>query len=168
MNTLELSIIESFELMHQHLQQLATQLLQEKPRCWLPCSTTPHQDLATLYTDIWYQDGHDGRETRSQWGLVGCSDELIAQAAQINQQKSIFKSAIQRYKTHTGELPGELLQKRSRILAEKLNRTGLARLHLKQCYRLLPILENTPSQVGFSWYTSGRSIKKLTVAQAEA
>lgn len=168
MNTLELSIIESFELMHKHLQRFATQLLQEKPRCWLPCSTTPHQDLATLYTDIWYQDGHDGRETRSQWGLVGCSDELLSLALQTNQQKISFKSAIQRYKTQAGELPGELLQKRSRILAEKLNRTGLARLHLKQCYRLLPILEGTPSQVGFSWYTSGRSIKKLTITQAEA
>lgn len=168
MGNLELSILESFDLMHQHLQQFSKQLLQEKPRCWLPNSLTSHHDLANLYTDIWYQDGSDGRETRSQWGLVGCSEELLTLATHTNQQKNIFKASIQHYKQQTGQLPNELLQKRSRLLAERLNRTGLARLHLKQCYRLLPVIEDTPTQVGFSWYTSGRSIKKLTIAQAQA
>lgn len=168
MNSLELSILESFDLMHHHLQLFAKQLLQEQPRCWLPNALSPHTELATLYSDIWYQDGTDGRETLSLWGLVGCSSGLLQQAEQANTHKNLFKKAISDYKKQTGSLPGELLQKRSSIVAEKLNRSGLARLHLKQCYRQIPILDNPPSHVGFSWYTSGRSIRKLTIPQVEA
>lgn len=168
MNHLELSILESFDLMHHHLQQFAKHLLQEQPRCWLPNSISPHTELASLYSDIWYQDGTDGRETRSRWGLVGGSKELLHQAEQVNAQKDIFRQAIHAYKQQTGLMPGELLQKRSSIVAEKLNRSGLARLHLKQCYRNIPILAESPTKVGFSWYTSGRSIRKLTIPQVEA
>lgn len=168
MNSIELSILESFDLMQHHLQQFAQQLLREKPRCWLPNTFTPHSELAALYTDIWYQDGTDGRETRSRWGLIGCSPELLQQAEQANRHKSMFKTAIGDYKRLTGSLPTELLHKRSSIVAEKLNRSGLGRLHLKQCYRQIPILEQTPTQVGFSWYTSGRSIRKMTIPQVEA
>lgn len=168
MNSIELSILESFDQMQHHLRQFAQQLLQEQPRCWLPNALSPHTELAALYSDIWYQDGTDGRETRSNWGLVGGSSELVQCAEHVNRQKSLFKEAIGEYKKQTGQLPGELLQKRSTIVAEKLNRSGLARLHLKQCYRQIPILEKPPSKVGFSWYSSGRSIKKLTIPQAEA
>lgn len=168
MNSLELLILESFDLMYHHLQQFSKQLLQEKPRCWLPNALAPHIELAALYSDIWYQNGTDGRETHSRWGLIGSSSELLKQADQANKQKDLFKKAISDYKKQTGSLPGELLQKRASIIAEKLNRSGLARLHLKQCYRQIPILDKTPSQVGFSWYTSGRSIKKLTIPQVEA
>lgn len=170
MEACELSILESFDLMQHHLQQFNEQLLQEKPRHWLPTSShppSPHQYLASLYGDIWYRDGLDGRETRNLWGLIGCSNLLLTRARAVNTYKSEFRCAIKTYKEQTGKFPDKALQKRADALAEKLNRSGLARLHLKQCYRLLPVLDHAPTQVGFSWYTSGRSIKKLTIPQAE-
>ncbi|BBI61585.1 hypothetical protein HSBAA_28910 [Vreelandella sulfidaeris] len=48
-----------------------------------------------------------------------------------------------------------------------LRRNGLARLHLKQSWRQLPIAQAPVSRVRFAWYSSGRSIKRLTVQEAE-
>jgi len=165
----ELSIEERFSLLADNLQTFQQHLLTEQPRCWLPQSaqSSASTQLAHLYTDIWYQDGKDGRETHSLWGLVGCSEELFALATAVNQAKTHFKAAVQDYKNLYGELPTERLHKRAEVLAERLHYSGLSRLHLKQCYRLLPLLEEAPSSVRFNWYTSGRSIKKISPQQAE-
>jgi hypothetical protein len=58
------------------------------------------------------------------------------------------------------------LAKRYAMLNERLAREGLNRLHLKQVYRHIPLVVNRPEKVGFSWYTSGRSIKKITKKEA--
>ncbi len=172
MESYELSILESFDRMQHSLQQLSRQLLQESPRCWLPVSDSeqmfdPLKRAEALYSDIWYRDGLDGRETRSLWGLIGGSEVLIQRARTANIEKDLFRQAVKAYKLQTGKLPDKLLHKRAEHLAEKLNRSGLARLHLKQCYRHIPLLEHTPDKVGFSWYSSGRSIRRISIEQAE-
>lgn len=165
----ELSIEESFTLLADTLHRFQQHLLDEQPRCWLPQHTPSSStaQLTHLYTNIWYQDGKDGRETQSLWGLVGCSEELFAIALSVNDAKTRFKAAVQDYKNLHGDLPTAHLHKRAEVLAERLHYSGLSRLHLKQCYRLLPLLDEAPTSVRFNWYTSGRSIKRISPQQAE-
>jgi len=43
---------------------------------------------------------------------------------------------------------------------------GFARLHLKQCYRLIPCLAERPSEVSWTWANT-KAIKRITVNEAE-
>jgi hypothetical protein len=59
------------------------------------------------------------------------------------------------------------LNTRHQSLRNQLYYTGLGRIHLKQLYRHIPILTHRPEKIGFTWYSNGRSIKKLTITQAQ-
>lgn len=166
MTPLDSAVLEAFEALQQRLSTFSQQLKQDKPRCWLPGSPADlsiHARLAELYSDIWYIDGSDGRTTRSQCGLVAGSPQLLDLANLVNQAKTHFKQTVIAYHASEGKYPDTALKTRAKALAEALNREGLARLHLKQCYRHIPVLEFTPTKVGFNWYCSGRSIKRLSV-----
>ena len=160
-------LISALEDMHQHLSQFSQQLCQSRLPYWLPGDQVNSlQSSAALYTDIWYRDGQDGRTTRSQHGLIGADETLIKTALQVNQSKQLFQQLASHYKlSQDGELQHTLTHRCS-FLAETLQRHGYARLHLKQCYRQIPVITETPKKIGFSWYTSGRSIKQLTPQQA--
>ncbi len=130
-----------------------------------PFQTAKHQAI-DLFSNIWHQDNGDGRKTKSYYGLVGCDDTLINSAHQLNASKANLKQAISILKQKGLAELNQTLHQRSAIINEALNKQGLGRLHLKQCYRTLPIVESCPDRVRFSWYTSGRSIKKITVKEA--
>ncbi|WP_394165472.1 DNA replication terminus site-binding protein [Neptunomonas phycophila] len=130
-----------------------------------PFQTAKHQAI-DLYSNIWHQDNGDGRKTKSYYGLVGCDDTLINSAHQLNASKANLKQAVSILKQKGLAELNQTLHQRSAIINEALNKQGLGRLHLKQCYRTLPIVESCPDRVRFSWYTSGRSIKKITVKEA--
>ncbi len=162
------AILDAFDRLFLSLQQLSEQLLQDPAPCWLPTETaSPKQAAAALYTDIWYQHHGDGRETRSLHGLVAAAEATIRQAEQVNRCKAAFQQVIQAYRAGHGERLPEQLHQRSQQLASTLQHQGLARLHLKQCYRQIPILDRCPSKVGFNWYCSGRSIRTLSIGEAE-
>lgn len=38
---------------------------------------------------------------------------------------------------------------------------------MKQCWRLIPLAEAPVARIRFAWYTSGRSIKRISVQEAE-
>lgn len=123
-----------------------------------------------VFEDVWYQDGQDGRETRSSFGLIAGDDALIEKAAYINTMKDSLKALVNQLqkqdKTQWRELKGELNTRRN-ALRESLHFSGLARLHLKQTWRHIPVIDRTPIRVGFNWYNSGRSIQKITQEQAQ-
>jgi len=52
-------------------------------------------------------------------------------------------------------------------VAHNLHRIGLSRLHLKQCYRLIPYFEKRPDKITWTWANT-RSIKRITVLEADA
>lgn len=168
-------LVSAYDALTNSLDEFCSALNEHNPTCWVAMSedeqNIPHLSKAiSYYRDIWYQGEQDGRETRSCYGLVLANDELITLAQKANQLKDEFKTRVQgiqkRDKDYWLALKAQL-NKRHQNLREKLYFTGLARLHLKQAYRHIPILEQRPEKVGFTWYSNGRSIKKLSVAQAE-
>ncbi|MCV6609489.1 MAG: DNA replication terminus site-binding protein [Amphritea sp.] len=161
-------LLESLEQLQHSLLKFCTQLQNSRLPYWLPSDTYGQLDQAAqLFGDIWYRDNQDGRTTISQYGLIGADPTLIALAEQTNTCKQQFQTLASQYRLSENSELQESLQRRSDELNQLLNRQGASRLHLKQCYRLIPIADPRPEKIGFSWYTSGRSIRKLTPAEAE-
>ncbi len=174
MNTSEL--IECFDHIVMGTQQLNQSLTVQSNALWLPLSTeelqqglSPLQKAKSIYQDYWYQNGQDGRETRSCFGLIAANEKQIKLALAINNHKELFKSNVKelqkQHKSLWLELKGDLAKRHS-TLRDTLHFSGLSRLHLKQTWRHIPVIERTPVRVGFNWYSSGRSIQKITVQQA--
>lgn len=169
-------LVTAFDALALGLAEFCQQLKLKQPNCWVALSEGEEhlKDLVkaqSYYQDIWYKDQQDGRETRSCYGLVMADEELIALAREVNLAKDHFKGLVQSVqKTHKDWWLSEKAQLNSRHknLREQLYYTGLGRIHLKQLYRHIPILPHRPEKIGFTWYSNGRSIKKLTVAQAQA
>lgn len=167
---------EAFARLAAELSQLQQELLRQRPPHWLPLSAQEElisdslTVLTSLITDLWYEDGQDGRETRSRHGLVMITADIAEHIRRINDCKDAFKHAVLKARAELSEV--EWREEYGRLgqpdgLRESLHFAGLSRVHLRQCYRHLPLLEHRPVKVGFSWYVNGRSIRKLSVAQAE-
>ncbi|MCP1314956.1 DNA replication terminus site-binding protein [Halomonas sp. 707D7] len=121
--------------------------------------------------DMWHEEGQDGRETRNYIGVIAADEALLEAVAGVN----VAKSAISELLGHIKALsPSALSEAKARLPArhprvgDVLRKTAMARLHLKQCWRHLPTAPAPVARVRLAWYTSGRSIKKLSVQQAEA
>ena len=126
--------------------------------------------LRRALLDFWYQDGQDGRATRSYIALVAADDGLLEAVSKTNAAKSDLAYTLAEIRQQAAELIPEIkavLPFRHPALHNHLRGKGLARLHLKQCWRHLPIADAPLSRVRLAWYTSGRSIKRLTVREAE-
>lgn len=165
----------SFKLLTDHLSELHNKLLKQKPIHWLPLNAQEetYSDslnvLTGLLGDLWYQGNQDGRKTRARHGIVLADNELLEMVKKINQQKDHFRKTVKSTReelsaTEWVEEYGKLGQVN---LRDALQHSNLTRVHLRQCYRHIPLLEEHPQTIGFSWYVSGRSIRKLSVEQAE-
>lgn len=166
-------LVELFEQLGGALMQLTQQLQQSTLPIWVPLTEAeqqarlePRQKAIELYCDLWHRGDGDGRRTRSCHGLIGADPTLLQQAESVNQLKQALRHCLRSFKQQPGELL-EPLNQRPSSLRETLGHKGLARLHLKQCYRLIPIADRQPDWVGFNWYTSGRSIKRISAEQAQ-
>jgi len=128
---------------------------------------TQSSNIEDILFDLWYHEEQDGRETRVYPGLIGLTRQQITYANEINIAKDNFRKTIQELKDDNNwrEIQGRLAR-RYQALNDSLSREGLNRLHLKQVFRHLPLVVNRPEKVGFSWYTSGRSIKKISKKEA--
>jgi len=169
-------LIDQFDHIVTHTQQLCSSLNGQENPHWLPLNeseqqqkTSPLQKARSIYQDYWYQDGQDGRETRSCFGLIAASPQQIQLAQDINQSKERFKVQVKElqksHKQQWLELKGTLASRHTGI-RDDLHFSGLSRLHLKQTWRHIPVIDRTPCRVGFNWYNSGRSIQKISVQQA--
>jgi len=131
-----------------------------------------HQDsfssseLLRFITNIWHTQTGDGRRTENLYGLVGVPPHVIPIIQQLNQAKANFKKSIKEFRAEYGD-PNETLFKRAEELNLALQQGGLARLNLNHCYRLIPVLESCPKKITFSWYSSGRSLKKFSLFDAQ-
>lgn len=168
-------LVSAFDNLALGLAQFCQLLQQQQPNCWIALSEdeinlSPLKKACSYYQDIWYQDQQDGRETRSCYGLVMANNEVITLAQEINRAKDTFRALVQNIQKTDKDLwlsNKAQLNNRHQNLRNQLYYTGLGRIHLKQLYRHIPILPRRPEKIGFTWYSNGRSIKKLTVAQAE-
>lgn len=126
--------------------------------------------LRRCLLDVWYQDGQDGRATRSHVGLVAATERVMEAAHEVNATKQAFAALLAEIRREEPSLIPEIkavLPFRHPALHDHLRGTGLARLHLKQCWRSIPLAEAPVARVRLAWYSSGRSIKRLTVREAE-
>ena len=169
-------LVSAFDSLALGLTQFCELLNQQQPKCWVALgddeqNIDPLKKARSYYQDIWYRDQQDGRETRSCYGLVMANEEIITLAQEINLAKDTFKSLVQQIQKTDKDLwlsQKAQLNTRHKTLRSQLYYTGLGRIHLKQLYRHIPILPHRPEKIGFTWYSNGRSIKKLTVAQAQS
>nr|WP_275298074.1 DNA replication terminus site-binding protein [Halomonas campisalis] len=133
-------------------------------------STADAAWLRRALLDFWYQDGQDGRATNSHVGLVAADEALLAHVAEVNVAKAEFAARLAQIREQHPPLIAEakaVLPFRHPELHTHLRGSGLARLHLKQCWRAIPVAEAPVARVRLAWYTSGRSIKRLSVREAE-
>ncbi|WP_280561328.1 DNA replication terminus site-binding protein [Chromohalobacter sp. 48-RD10] len=157
-------VIEACEALIEHVEHAP-------PKGWV-LGDTPF-DIAWLrhaLLDFWYQDGQDGRATRNYIGLIAATPTLLAYVADINHAKQTFAATLAEIRQDAPNLLHEIkavLPFRHPTLHSHLRGQGLARLHLKQCWRHLPVADAPLSRVRLAWYTSGRSIKRLSVRDAE-
>lgn len=163
---------QSFDALIQALEALAEHYERQAPPTWqlLPVDDAPARWMRAALLDVWHQTGQDGRETRNYLGIVAADETLIAVAHKVNEAKEAFHASLQTIK-HTA--PKSLSDVKAQLTSRHpdvqsvLNKEGLARLHLKQCWRQIPIADAEVAKVRFAWYQSGRSIKRITVREAE-
>lgn len=163
----------TFDTLNAATNALCQHIEHNPPRIWQLApepSTTPAAWLCHALTDFWYTDGQDGRVTRNYIGIVAADAALMEKIHAVNTAKDAFGALIGQIKhTHPEQLSSlkASLPARSSLLNEHLRADGLIRLHLKQCWRRVPVVKDPVARVRMAWYTSGRSIKRLTVAEAE-
>lgn len=153
------------------IDQAATHYEQQQAPTW-HFHTPPNAScwLRQALLDMWHQQGQDGRETKNYIALISADAPLIAKFEAINVVKAQISELLQHIKQAHPSSVSDIklrLPKRHPEIGNLLRQGGLARLHLKQCWRHIPIAPAPVSRVRFAWYSSGRSIKKLTTQEAE-
>lgn len=182
--TYRIAVLEAFQTLQQHLNHLGECLsadahlpawLQPLPYPALK-SDNPREASLRLYRQLTYMDDQEGREILLGIGLIGASPKTLEQAQLLNESKKQFKKAVQELKAQKLSFYDDALHEafiqlfetfRHDYTATALQSAGLSRLHLKQCYRQIPILDKCPIKVSWSWANT-RSIKKISKANAIA
>ncbi len=126
--------------------------------------------LRRALLDFWYQEGQDGRGTRTYVGMVAADEALLERVARVNAAKAELATRLARIRDQAPGMVAEIkavLPFRHPALQEHLQGLGLARLHLKQCWRAIPVARAPVARLRLAWYSSGRSIKRLSVREAE-
>ncbi|MCM5703205.1 DNA replication terminus site-binding protein [Larsenimonas salina] len=133
-------------------------------------SASPTAWLRQALLDMWYEQGQDGRATRNYIGMVLCDDAVLEHVAALNAAKDHFGGLVNTMRKEATDQIGALkthLPRRHPALNQLMAQQGLARLHLKQAWRRIPVAEAPLARMQMSWYSSGRSIKRTTIAEAE-
>ena len=120
-----------------------------------------------------YQNNQAPREILLCPGFIGASLPTLKLAMHVNECKDKFKKTVLALKAEKliSQSPA-LTEKMHSIIsrnlatAKTLSTTGLSRLHLKQCYRKIPILEHAPHKISWTWAHT-RSIRKITIQKAQ-
>ncbi|MBB3332655.1 hypothetical protein BDK63_003555 [Halomonas campaniensis] len=166
----------AFDTLVERCEAVAATFRRRPAACWIFGEPEPvgaeraAEWLRHALLDVWYQDGQDGRATRAHIGLVAANEPLMEAVAEANAAKAALGALLARIREDAPSLIPEakaVLPFRHLELHDHLRGQGLARLHLKQCWRHIPVAEAPVARVRLAWYTSGRSIKRLTVREAE-
>lgn len=173
---LRTDVLTSYEQLIGSLQQLSIAIQEDRYLpVWAPLSDYELQTgiemrtkVAHLYSALWYEDGQDGRDTINCPGLIGAGSNTVQCIHAANNAKDAFKNAVLALKSVTKAEANSVmadLNRRNEEVAATMRRMGAARLNLKQAYRRIPVLEERPLKVGFTWSKQGRTIQRTTVAE---
>jgi len=178
-----IDVLESFKALKHALAMFETALQgdQHLPGWFEPpkeISIAPHADLRhqafAMIKQLEYLDTQKPREILVGAGLFGASEATLKTISHLNQCKDHFKLTVIALKKAKIKLNDDLLcehfepllDKRSETMASHLKKMGLARLHLKQCYRRIPIFQESPLKVSWTWAHT-RAITRISVEQAK-
>lgn len=178
-----IDVINGFEEMRSCLNTVTEHVcvLDKNLPAWFQAPTMLALDLkqglrvqaCALMNQLEYLDGQEPREILVGAGIIAASNETLDAITNLNIAKNKFKTAMLKLKAAKISTTHELLaqhfetnlQLRSETIGNKLTRMGLARVHLKQCYRKIPCFTERPKKIAWTWANT-RSIKKVTVAEA--
>ncbi len=128
--------------------------------------------VAQFLGQLEYLDTQDPREILIWAGCFASSRKTLEAIATVNKAKLAFKAAIVGMKKnkvpvkHSTAAWEALLTQRAEETNQRLKRIGLGRLHLKQCYRIIPILPCPPLRISWTWAHT-RAITKISWQMAE-
>ncbi len=174
---LRITLLESFENLLTSLNNFCTAVRHDTTLpVWVSCTDAEllnNLDMRLkaieLYRALWYEDHQDGRETLTCPGIVGASPDTMTSAHACNAAKDHFKTAVLALKSLVrAEVAAAMadLYRRQETVASAMRRMGASRLNLKQAYRHIPLLDQRPLKVGFTWSKQGRVIQRTGVAEA--
>ncbi|MCS5711865.1 hypothetical protein [Candidatus Berkiella aquae] len=127
-----------------------------------------------LFKQIQYLDCQAPREIIVLPGFIGASNETLIIVNEVNLAKEQFKKSILALKAAKinpqangfSEQMDALLNKHPLPFSVAMHKMGLARLHLKQCYRKIPILKAPPQKISWTWAHT-KAIKRISLAKAQ-
>ncbi len=164
-----IDVINSFQVLQGHLNAVREHICvldRDLPAWYQPpvslhslANSSQRDQAASLIGQLEYLDGQQPREILVGAGIIAASAETIEVLNQLNLAKNKFKQAMLNLKAAKIGLTHELL-------AQNLSRMGMARVHLKQCYRKIPYYLQRPNKIAWTWANT-RSIKKITIQEAE-
>jgi hypothetical protein len=180
---LRIDVLNSFLNLEKSLIKLSAAVLDDSNLIgWLESAplqpTTPEQIILrkralAAIQQLEYHEEQAPKEILVLAGFLGASPETLNVVSELNNRKKAFKQSVLKLKyakislkcPYLQNLFEETLHKRSQFTQNTLKRFGLSRLHLKQCYRSLPILSSAPHTISWTWANT-RSIKKISQDQA--
>lgn len=174
---LRLILLERFEILLERLDVFCTAVRRDaalpswvsRTEAELAANLDMRLKAIQLYRALWYEDCQDGRETLTCPGIVGVDPETLNAAHACNAAKDDFKQAVLALKAF-GRLEASAamvdLHRRQEPVATAMRRMGAARLNLKQAYRHIPLLQQRPLKIGFTWSKQGRVIQRISVPMA--
>lgn len=136
----------------------------------------PREKTIKVLNQLEYIEHQAGRDIIVCAGFICASDSTLKLALRVNECKDLFKKSILSLK----KIKIDHENNENRVLTEKIDSTsqkhlpirqalqqmGLARLHLKQCYRKIPILPHAPQKISWTWAHT-RAIQKISVCEAK-
>ena len=139
----------------------------------IEANSSTRQQACALLQQVEYVNTQQPREILVGAGIIAASSETILALQGLNDAKNNLKVAILKLKaakvTTSHDLLAqnfeEMLTQRDPTINDSLNRMGLSRVHLKQCYRKIPYLLTRPNKISWTWANT-RSIKKISIAEA--
>ena len=147
----------------------------ERPDVWSMQTRTPDATwLRTVLMDLWHTDDLPGHFTSRHTAIIAASPSLREAFHAINNEKRAFRAITDEIKnrarnkqTAHSEMKAELARRHPELRAH-LNTAGMARLSIKKAWRQVFVFDAPVRSLGLTWHVNGRSIVKLSVAEARA
>ena len=177
-----IDVIEAFTSLSKALGELNTAILQDDAPLpsWfkevgseLDFGFNKREHVVEFINQLEYRDSQHPKEIIVGAGLVASSQNTLDKIEAVNQAKLVFKEKMLLLRRLKIDYQNEVLinyfeknlDTRPEGVSNILSRMGLARLHLKQTYRLIPYFRKMPHSVSWTGANT-RAIKKITAKQA--
>lgn len=180
---LRLNVLNTFKALQKALNDLEMSLnadhalpawFQPPNHLTINSNTPLRQQAFTLIGQLEYLVDQKPREILVGAGLIAASNPTLHAIQNLNTCKENFKRAVIALKNAKISLQDGFLNEHFEALLKNhseptsllTHKIGLQRLHLKQCYRRIPILMERPQKVSWTWANT-RAITRITVKEAE-